>query len=92
MAHSTRQRVFLYAQPARTHRIMVAQVGQPSGWPVPLRPVFLPPSGLPPLTSVGTPVVANTSKWSTRHVPIQIRGNLPHRPKEQHSSFFDNCR
>ncbi|EMY0212166.1 hypothetical protein H0261_21260 [Pectobacterium versatile] len=27
---------------------MVAQAGQPSGWPGPTRPVFLPPSGLPP--------------------------------------------
>ncbi len=28
---------------------MVAQAGQPSGWPVPLKAGFSPPSGLPPL-------------------------------------------
>lgn len=28
--------------------IMVAQAGQPSGWPVPLKAGFSPPSGLPP--------------------------------------------
>lgn len=60
MAHNTRQRVFLYAHPVHTYRIMVAQAGQPPGWPVPLRPVFLPPSGLPPSKSVGTLVVANS--------------------------------
>ena len=27
---------------------MVAQAGQPSGWPVPLKAGFSPPSGLPP--------------------------------------------
>ena len=29
-------------------RVMVAQAGQPSGWPVPLKAGFSPPSGLPP--------------------------------------------
>ncbi len=29
-------------------KIMVAQAGQPSGWPVPLKAGFSPPSGLPP--------------------------------------------
>ena len=28
--------------------VMVAQAGQPSGWPVPLKAGFSPPSGLPP--------------------------------------------
>lgn len=29
-------------------RVMVAQAGQPSGWPVPIEAGFSPPSGLPP--------------------------------------------
>nr|WP_321029311.1 ash family protein [Enterobacter kobei] len=29
-------------------QIMVAQAGQPKGWPVSFGPVFSPPSGLPP--------------------------------------------
>ncbi|HBT4290156.1 TPA: host cell division inhibitor Icd-like protein [Klebsiella pneumoniae] len=30
------------------YRVMVAQAGQPSGWPVPIEAGFSPPSGLPP--------------------------------------------
>ncbi|MGM7652913.1 host cell division inhibitor Icd-like protein [Serratia marcescens] len=33
----------------RSSQSMVAQAGQPSGWPVPLKAGFSPPSGLPPL-------------------------------------------
>ncbi|MDV3455137.1 ash family protein [Klebsiella pneumoniae] len=39
---------FFVHMPAHT-RIMVAQAGQPKGWPVSFGPVFSPPSGLPPL-------------------------------------------
>ncbi|MDR9908071.1 host cell division inhibitor Icd-like protein [Enterobacter hormaechei] len=48
--------VFAYVHLLFTHRflsrccicVMVAQAGQPSGWPVPLKAGFSPPSGLPP--------------------------------------------
>ncbi|USR61067.1 host cell division inhibitor Icd-like protein [Lelliottia amnigena] len=48
--------VYAYVHPLSTHRffsrccirVMVAQAGQPSGWPVPLKAGFSPPSGLPP--------------------------------------------
>ena len=33
----------------RSSQSMVAQAGQPKGWPVSFGPVFSPPSGLPPL-------------------------------------------
>ncbi|KFD16439.1 MULTISPECIES: host cell division inhibitor Icd-like protein [Serratia] len=33
----------------RSSQSMVTQAGQPSGWPVPLKAGFSPPSGLPPL-------------------------------------------
>lgn len=39
---------FLCVAPAHT-RIMVAQVGQPKGWPVSSLPVLRTPPGLPPL-------------------------------------------
>ena len=60
--------VYAYVHLLFTHRflsrcwicLMVAQAGQPSGWPVPIEAGFSPPSGLPPM-SVGTPVVAVTS-------------------------------
>ncbi|WP_074441893.1 ash family protein [Salmonella enterica] len=47
-AHNTRQRVFLCVAPAHI-QIMVAQVGQPKGWPVSSLPVLRTPPGLPPL-------------------------------------------
>ncbi|OAT77008.1 CI repressor [Mangrovibacter phragmitis] len=48
--------VYAYVHLLFTHRflsrccicVMVAQAGQPSGWPVPLKAGFSPPSGLPP--------------------------------------------
>ncbi|EEZ4481346.1 hypothetical protein EY329_09125 [Shigella sonnei] len=46
--HNTRQRVFLCVYKPAHIRIMVAQAGQPKGWPVSFGPVFSPPSGLPP--------------------------------------------
>ena len=49
--------VYAYVHPLFTHRffsrccirVMVAQAGQPSGWPVSIVAGFSPPSGLPPL-------------------------------------------
>lgn len=48
--------VYAYVHLLFTHRflsrccicVMVAQAGQPSGWPVPIEAGFSPPSGLPP--------------------------------------------
>ncbi|HGG8809540.1 host cell division inhibitor Icd-like protein [Enterobacter hormaechei] len=48
--------VYAYVHPLFTHRflsrccicVMVAQAGQPSGWPVSIEAGFSPPSGLPP--------------------------------------------
>ncbi|HFD4488540.1 TPA: ash family protein [Klebsiella pneumoniae] len=47
--------------PAHT-RIMVAQAGQPFGWPVSFGPVLRTPSGLPPLKRFATLVVAPITK------------------------------
>ncbi|HAU8242087.1 TPA: ash family protein [Citrobacter freundii] len=73
------------------NQIMVAQAGQPKGWPVSDCAGFPPLLGLPP-DVWKLLMVALTINQRPCHVQIQICSYLPHRPQKPHSSFFHNSR
>ncbi|EHM2356833.1 ash family protein [Salmonella enterica subsp. enterica serovar Bonariensis] len=60
------------------HRIMVAQVGQPKGWPVSFGAGIPTPVWATTNQSVGTPVVAVKSPNGAAYVSVQICGYLPY--------------
>lgn len=77
-AHA-RQRVFLCVMPAHT-RIMVVQAGQPKGWPVSFGAGIPTPVWATTINECRNSGGGNKLPSGVHHVPVQIRGDLSHRP------------